>query len=256
MPLKKTTNIRTWAARPYPGRSRWRAFYCAWALAAFGAWLAAAPSATATHSPAGGRVSFQPIGTTGTAQCFENLTCYGNGGDTFALYITFEVDSEGVRAWNVDLAWDTVSYPKTLNLVSYSPVTPRLFQNPSPPPIGIQYNLGSSSTVQPSAAGQAGMIYGFSEGEADDPSLTVSNVSFRAATVTFQIWNAQRRGNVDLGFFNTATAWMEDAAGQDVTPHFARLWVNPHMVPEPSTGLLAFLGLAGLAMRRRIKRSR
>ena len=100
------------------------------------------------------------------------------------------------------------------------------------------------------------MIYGFTEGAADDLTLTASNVSFRVATVTFEVVNEWKRGNIDLGFFNTATARMEDAAGQEITPQFDSAWINSHNVPEPSTGFLAFLGLAGLAMRRRMKRSR
>ena len=90
------------------------------------------------------------------AYCDGNFGCDGSTGDTFALAITFEVDFEGVRAWNVDLAWDTVCYAKALNLVSYRPVTTQVFLNPSPPPFVIQYNLEALARYSPARADKPG----------------------------------------------------------------------------------------------------
>ena len=248
MLLKKTTGMRTLATGPQTGRSRCTAFYAAWLLGALAAWLAVAPSANAS------RVELKPIGATGGAFCSEvDLRCDGSVGDTFALAITFEIGSEGVRAWNVDLAWDTLSWAKTLTLVASTPVGTRFFLNPSPPPAEIQYNVGSASTVQPSANGEAGRIDGFTQGAADNLSLTVNHLSFRAATVTFEIVNDSKRANVALGFFNTTAASMEGSTGQEITPQFGEIQVNPYNIPEPSTGLLAALGLAWLATRRKAR---
>ena len=62
--------------------------------------LAVAPQASATS------VDLVQIG--GTATCDSGTgVCTGAVGDTMRFAITMDVDSDGVNAWSLDLAWDS-----------------------------------------------------------------------------------------------------------------------------------------------------
>ena len=181
------------------------------------------------------------------------MDCWANPGDTLSFAIVFDIGSEGVSSWNLDLAWESPyihSYTGLDFVALNNSEGPLWFFNPSPPPLDIFYSLGDSAVVQQSASGQEGHIFAVSTGQADVPALTAANVSFRAGTGTFEVISTMMT-EISLGFFNTPAAMMKDSALQPITPDFGTVWVNTVSIPEPSTVLLLATALAGLAIRRR-----
>ena len=233
------------------GRARRRTFHFVSGLAAVALWIAATTTPCDASS-----VALRPIPSTSSGNCpffQQSMDCWANPGDTLSFAIVFDIGSEGVSSWNLDLAWESPyihSYTGLDFVALNNSEGPLQFYNPSPPPISIFYSLGDSAVVQQSASGQEGHIFAVSTGQADVPALTAANVSFRAGTVTFEVISTMMT-EISLGFFNTPAAMMKDSALQPITPDFGTVWVNTVSIPEPSTVLLLATALAGLAMRRR-----
>lgn len=234
------------------GRARSRTFHFVSGLVAVALWIAA------TTTPCGASsVTLRPIPSTSSGNCAvgwtHSMDCWANPGDTLSFAIVFDIGSEGVSSWNLDLAWESpyIHSYTGLDFVALNNFEgPLQFYNPSPPPTFISYSLGDSAVVQQSASGQEGHIFAVSTGQADVPALTAANVSFRAGTVTFEVISHMMT-EISLGFFNTPAAMMKDSALQPITPDFGTVWVNTVSIPEPSTVLLLATALAGLAIRRR-----
>ena len=235
------------------GRARSRTFHFVSGLAAVALWIAA------TTTPCGASsVTLRPTPSTSSGNCAgfggpHTMDCWANPGDTLSFDIVFDIGSEGVSSWNLDLAWESPyihSYTGLDFVALNNSEGPLWFFNPSPPPLDIFYSLEDSAVVQQSASGQEGHIFAVSTGQADVPALTAANVSFRAGTVTFEVISHMMT-EISLGFFNTPAAMMKDSALQPITPDFGTVWVNTVSIPEPSTVLLLATALAGLAIRRR-----
>ena len=171
--------------------------------------------------------------------------CSANPGDTLKFAIAMVIDELGTNAWSIDLAWDE-QLQNALDLQQVSSVTSFVkgFANPNPPPELIGYTGYLPELVQHSEPTQAGRINQVTGATTQNLTLTISNTSFRAATVTFVV-DGPAATDVQLGFFRTDGATMGSSASQFITPQFGSFAIN---APEPSGTLLALASLSSLAI--------
>ena len=206
--------------------------------------LAVAPQASATS------VDLVQIG--GTATCDSGTgVCTGAVGDTMRFAITMDVDSDGVNAWSLDLAWDSgLQNALTLDAHAAPASFYRGFVDPGPPPTTIGYTVLGSTGTQQSSPTETGYVRQVAGGIAQVLTDTISDTSFRAGTATFTI-DGTVQSNVALGFFLGDGNAMGNSASTFITPNFGSWIIN--QTPEPGTTFLMGLGLLGLALAGRRK---
>ena len=125
-----------------------------------------------------------PGGPGGTG--FVDGDCSANPGDHLKFAITMNVDSAGVGAWSLDLAWDQQLQNALELLVKVEPVTDfyRGFVDPGPPQVTIGYTFappGGTILQQDSSPTQEGRIEQITSGTPNVLTDTISETSFRAA---------------------------------------------------------------------------
>ncbi len=171
--------------------------------------------------------------------------CTASNGSHLKFALTLVVDADGTNAWSIDLAWDEL-LQNALSLVSVTSPSSfsRGFENPNPPPTTIGYTVQVPTLEQQSSPILPGRINQVSGGLTQDFNLTISDTSFRAATVTFVV-DGGTGTDLQLGFFRTDGASMGNSASQFITPQFGSFAIN---APEPSGTLLALASLSSLAI--------
>ena len=180
--------------------------------------IASATPCTGDAGPSGPQI---PLPTFKNGVCADLIP-----GDRIAFAISITVDEAGVNAWSLDMQWDS-SLTNALTLFSHAP--PSTFYRgflAGVPPEQIGYQVLASTGLQQSSATEVGFVRQVAGGITDNFNNTISDTSFRAGTVTFDI-DTVDQAEIALGFFLGDGNGMGNSASAFITPDFGGFVVSP-----------------------------